>query len=194
MASKHCILLVTVLAANFGCKQFRIMPEIVSKLLHTAIWSCCAVQLESEQMPLMLTGSQFGSAALHRIQFATYWFVPMPYFYSETSAWWKDWAKQWALLRSVINYHQFHWTFYLRLKFHFIWKKILQWLPKLTNHWILLALKLGPYCKSDKTLSSREHVVASNDYHVASNDYHSLAINPVLACPSCARALTQEPG
>ena len=43
----------TVLAGNIGCNWFRIMPEIVSKLLHAAIWSCGAVWLESEQMPVL---------------------------------------------------------------------------------------------------------------------------------------------
>ena len=38
--------------------QFRIMPDIASKLLHTPIWSCCAVWLESEQAPLSPTGCQ----------------------------------------------------------------------------------------------------------------------------------------
>ena len=37
------------LAANFGFNWFRTMPDIVSQLLHTAIWSCCAVQFKSDQ-------------------------------------------------------------------------------------------------------------------------------------------------
>ena len=39
MALKHRILFVTDLAANVasGCDRFRIMPDIVSKLLHAAI-------------------------------------------------------------------------------------------------------------------------------------------------------------
>ena len=37
MAFKHCISFATNLAANFDCDRFRIMPEIVSKLLRTAI-------------------------------------------------------------------------------------------------------------------------------------------------------------
>ena len=38
---------------NFGCYWFRIMPDIVSKLLLSAIWSCCAVQLVSVQTPFL---------------------------------------------------------------------------------------------------------------------------------------------
>ena len=37
MAFKHRILIATDLAANFGCNQFRITPDIVSKLLRAAI-------------------------------------------------------------------------------------------------------------------------------------------------------------
>ena len=46
---KHSISFVTDLAANFGCNWFRITPGIVSELLHSSIWSSCAVQFESEQ-------------------------------------------------------------------------------------------------------------------------------------------------
>ena len=51
MAFKHLISFATNLDANFGCYWFRIMPDIVSKLLRSAIWSHCAVLLESEQTP-----------------------------------------------------------------------------------------------------------------------------------------------
>ena len=37
MAFKHHISFATYLAANFGCNQFRITPDIVSKLLRAAI-------------------------------------------------------------------------------------------------------------------------------------------------------------
>ena len=37
VAFKHHISFATVLAANFGCNQFIIMPAIVSKLVHTSI-------------------------------------------------------------------------------------------------------------------------------------------------------------
>ena len=66
----------TDLAANFGCNRFRITPDIVSKLLRAAIWSCCAVQFESEQTPflwqvvdldlLLCTGFNLEHAALFR--------------------------------------------------------------------------------------------------------------------------------
>ena len=39
------------------------------KLLHTSIWGCCAVQLESEQTPLSCTGCRFRSAALHDLEY-----------------------------------------------------------------------------------------------------------------------------
>ena len=37
MAFKHCISFATDLAANFGCNQFRIMPDIVYWFFCTAI-------------------------------------------------------------------------------------------------------------------------------------------------------------
>ena len=37
MAFKHSISFATDLAANFGCNRFRIMPDIVSKILRAAI-------------------------------------------------------------------------------------------------------------------------------------------------------------
>ena len=53
MAFKHSISFATDLAPNFGCNQFRITPDIVSKLLCASIWSCCVVLLESEQRPFL---------------------------------------------------------------------------------------------------------------------------------------------
>ena len=112
-------------AANFGCNWFRIMPDIVSKHLHTPIRSCCAVLLESEQTPFPWKGLWLGSAALHRIRFGTCNFVPMLYFYSETNEWLQDWAKQWELLWSATTSRQFRWNF------HFPWKKNYSLLPNI---------------------------------------------------------------
>ena len=64
----------------------------------TAIWIGCAVQLGSVQAPYSWKGHLFRSAALHRIQFRTRGFIPMPYFYSETNECSKGWAKQWWVL------------------------------------------------------------------------------------------------
>ena len=68
---------------NFGC---RIMPDIVSKHLRTAMWSHCAVWFEFEQTPFPQAGRRLRSAALLRIWLGTCCFVPMSYFYSETIA------------------------------------------------------------------------------------------------------------
>ena len=61
MAFKHHISFATDLAANFGCNRFRIMPDIVSKLLRPAIWSWCALRVESEQTPFPRTGRRFST-------------------------------------------------------------------------------------------------------------------------------------
>ena len=44
---------------NFGCNQFRIMTEVVSKLLLAAIWSGCADQFKSEQTTISQTSCWF---------------------------------------------------------------------------------------------------------------------------------------
>ena len=116
LSFKHRISFATYLAANFGCYQFRIMPDIVSMLLHDAIWSCCAVQLEFEQTPFSRIGRhQFRSAALHRIQFGTCCFVPVSYFYSETNHWSEDgqsnghsFGLQQLLANSIKNFISHH--------------------------------------------------------------------------------------
>ena len=108
----------TDLAANFGCNRFRIMPDIVSKLLRAAIWSRCAVWFEFEQTPFPRAGRRLRSAALHRIRFGTCCFVPISYFYSETNEWSKDWVKWWGQLWSATTSCQFH------RNFHFTWKKM----------------------------------------------------------------------
>ena len=51
LAFEHNISFATDFAANFGYDRFRIMPDIVSKLLCAAIWSRYAVRFESEQTP-----------------------------------------------------------------------------------------------------------------------------------------------
>ena len=87
MAFKHCISFVTYLAAIFGCDQFRITPDSVSKLLCTAIWNSCAVIFKYEQTPFPRTVYWFRPAALHRIWLGTCCFVPMSYFYSQINDW-----------------------------------------------------------------------------------------------------------
>ena len=99
---QHSISFATNLTANFGCYRFRItlmIPDVISKLLRTAIWSRCAVQFESEQTPFSRTGHWLRSAALYRIVLGTCGFVL------------KGWAKQWALLWTATTSSQFHWNF-----------------------------------------------------------------------------------
>ena len=56
--------LATDLTTNSVCDQFRFMTEIISKLLHTAIWSRSAVWLDFRHMLFSRTGFRFRSAAL----------------------------------------------------------------------------------------------------------------------------------
>ena len=42
---RYCFSFAILLAANFGCYHFRIMPEIVFKLLGTTLWIGCAVTI-----------------------------------------------------------------------------------------------------------------------------------------------------
>ena len=143
MAFKHHISFVTYLAANFGCNQLRITPDVISKLLRAAIWTHCVVQFESEQTPFPQTGCwfKFRPAALHRIRFGTYRFVSMSYFYSETNKWWKDWANRWAqpCLATTSNS--------IEISFH-IKKKWLVAARNLISMKTLLILELSQYRKS----------------------------------------------
>ena len=142
MAFKDCISFVTNLAANVGRYLIRIMPDTVSKLLHAAIWSCCAVQLESEQTPISRTCHWFRSAALQcldRIQFRTCCFVPV-IFCSETNDWLNDGAK---------NGHCFGQQQINALNLQIIKT--------------LLTLELSQYRKSGTTFSSNEQVAASSN-------------------------------
>ena len=113
IAFKPCFSSATDLAANFGWDQFRIMPEIVSKLLCTAIASDCALcrslWMESEKTPFCRTGLQFRTGASHRLWLWTCGFVSMSYFYPESNEWSKDRAKQWAPLWSATSSCEIHW-------------------------------------------------------------------------------------
>ena len=114
------------------------MPEFILKLLLTAIWNCSAVWLKTEQ--IQCTGSQFRSAALHRILFRKFQCscVPMPCFDSETV------RDQWmmerlsntmstALLSNNILYNL--------LKFHFTYKH------KICCQWFLLTYHCQKFTK-----------------------------------------------
>ena len=134
------------------------MPDIISKLLRAAIWSCCAVRFESEQTPFSRTGRRFRSTALQRVRFRVCCFVPLSYLYSETNDWSKGWAKRWALLWSATTSCQFH------RKFHFAWKK--NWLVAARNLQIiktLFTLELSQYRKSGRMFSSSEPVTARSN-------------------------------
>ena len=162
---KGSISFATYFAANFGCDRFRIMPDIISKLLRATIWSrCAAVWFESEQTPFPWTGRRLRSAALHRIRFGTCGFVPMSYFYSGTRAneWSQDWAKQWAWLWQATTsgesgrFHGNSWPFPKKKK------------PVVTAQYLqsiktFLTVELIQYSKSGSTFSSSESVAASSD-------------------------------
>ena len=107
---------------------------------------------------LKWTGPRLRFAALHRIEFRAYCFVPMSYFYSETNEWSQDWAKRWARLWSATTSRQFH------RKFHF--KKKKKWLVAglyLQSINTFLTVKLSQYRKSGSTFSSSEPVAARSD-------------------------------
>ena len=151
MTFKHCISFATNLASNFDCNWFRIKPDIVSKLLCAAIWSCCAAQFKSEfkseQTPFPQTGHWFRSAlllctgfGLHRIWFWTWGCVPMSYFLLRD-----QWLIE-RLSKALVgkNFSP------IPSKFSFQLKKE-NWLVAAQNlHSIktLLTLQLSQYCKS----------------------------------------------
>ena len=122
-------------AANFGCKRFRIIPDVISKLLRAAMWSSCAVRFESEQMPFPQAGHPLRSATLHKIQFWICGFVPMSYFYSETNEWSKDWAKLRVLLWSATTSRQFNKKIYLTWQKK--WFVTIRYLQSNKTFWLL---------------------------------------------------------
>ena len=101
---KQSFSFATDLAANFGCNRFRIMPEIVSKHLRIAIWSGCAVRLESEQMLISQTGRRFRSATLHRI-WSEHANCSYALIYSETNEWSKRLSKAMSVASSSVTRH-----------------------------------------------------------------------------------------
>ena len=86
MAFKHPLSFATILADTLVAIDSRIMPEIVFKLLRTAILSGCAFRLKSDQTPFSRKCRQFRSAAeaaaMHRIRLGlgTKGFVPIKYY------------------------------------------------------------------------------------------------------------------
>ena len=135
---------MTNLAANAGRYLIRIMPDTVSKLLHAAIWSCCAVQLESEQTPISRTCHWFRSAALQcldGIQFRTCCFVPVIFLLRD------QWLFDWMMEQS--NGHCFGQQQINALNLQIIKT--------------LLTLELSQYRKSGTTFSSNEQVAASSN-------------------------------
>ena len=86
MAFKHSISFATNLAANFGCHGFRIIPDIISKLFCSTMWSQCvaSVWFESEQTPFPRTGHWLRSAACtefdleHAVLFLCHMFTQQP--------------------------------------------------------------------------------------------------------------------
>ena len=94
-----------------------LIPDIVSHLLCTTIWSGCAQGLESEHTPISWAGPvvYIKICCTAQIPSGTCMFVPMHYLYSETNKWCKDWVRQCVLLWSE--------TWYAKsIKCHFTWK------------------------------------------------------------------------
>ena len=83
----------TYLAADFGCNWFRIIPDIISKLLSASIWSYCAGW---SRTPKPFLGHVIDLDLM--LNTGKWCCVPMSYFYSETKDWLKDRVKQWVLL------------------------------------------------------------------------------------------------
>ena len=110
-ALKYCISFATDWAAKL-CKLwlrtwnwFRIMmPDIVSKLLHASISSCCALWFKSEQTDTLLLGRLliliccFAQDLIQNMQIKSMQDLIWEHFYSETKEWLEDGAKQGVLL------------------------------------------------------------------------------------------------
>ena len=138
------------------------------------------LQFNSEHTPISQTG-WFLSDAWHRIWFAIYRFVPVPYFISETLAyeWSKDWVKQWALHWSAISSCKFHCYSVSNEQKKSITTKKLQSIQSLLN------LELSHYHKSGSTCCLKQD--NSRDCSILGNTLCSTS-------QSCAGELAQQHG
>ena len=204
MAFKHCFSFV-----NFECNQFRIIPDIVSKLVSTAIWSCCAVWFKSEQPPLSQTDNQFKSVALHNAQDWIQNMICSDALFSFRDQSMNDWKIEqsneycfgWShnLESSIKNFTSFHmknkasshclkftkhWIFLtLELKFHFTWKTkgaVTAWnIHSIESFWLLN--------KSGSPFPSSEPVAARRDCSRLGNSLClCLPIHPAQVVPECS--------
>ena len=79
-----------------------IMPDIASNFWCTAIWSCCAVWLESEHRLFTQTLCPFRSAALPRIIGLDLEHVGLFLWWMFARLWW---ALLWKTTRSCLSFH-----------------------------------------------------------------------------------------
>ena len=144
--------------------------------MHTAIWSSCAVLLESEQMPFSQRVHQFRSAALDRIQLGTCWFVHIPYFYSETNGWSKYWEKRWALLLSVTSKHRQNfqdsiWNVPIS-SYALFYSEIDVWLKDWAKQWVWLTM--ASVCNSFWQLHWKFHFIWGKKSSVTPQNLQSI--------------------
>ena len=164
MAFEYCISFATYSAANACQTSF---PSFCAQLSEVAVLSNSNLS-RHPFLKQLETGRWIRSAALHRIQFWTCWFISMSYFNSETNEWSKDWAKQWALLWLTTTSQQFG-PFHQNFISHE--KNSDPSRPKnykeLKSFWLLNLAK-----------SSSKQVVASSDCNQLGNTLHLLALWP----------------
>ena len=146
-------------AANFDCNQFSTMQGINSKLLHTAIWSCYAVWLESEQRPFSFwTRSQF--------------LCP-------------NFTQRLMIDRTALVSNKFQQNL---SKFHFTWEKNQLSQPKnLQSIYTILTLELSQYYKSGSTFSSIAD--SCNCYLFANTLCFCFSVWPAEAVQECGQKI-----
>ena len=151
---KHHFSFAADLAANFGCDWLRIIPDIVSKHLHIANCSSCAVQLKYVHTPFSRTGRWFRSAALHRIRFRTCCFFLIFFAQKPMNDLKFERSNEHGLVGNNFS------SITSKISFHI--KKFLQ--PEIyTALKLFLNLEQSQHRKSGSTISSSEPVAACSD-------------------------------
>ena len=164
------------LAANFRCHQFRIIPEIVSKLLSAAVWSRCVFDSNLSRHPflgqvvdldLLLSMLCAGFDSEHADLFLCYIFTQRSMNDRRLSEAKTPGVLRWVHRRrlwSATTFRQFH----RKVQSH-EYKKWLVTARNLQSIKTFLTVERSQYRKSGSTFSSCEPVTARSDYRRPGN-------------------------
>ena len=191
MPFKHHISFAINLAANFGCNLFSITHDIVSKLMHAAIWSLWLFYLNLSRRPflrqviasdldlLLCTG--FNSE--HVVLFLFHILTQKPITVRKIE---QNNGRCFGLQQVLANSIE---VFISHIK-----KKWLVAAQNIQSIKTLLTVELSPYCKSGSMFSSSEPVAVRSDCRWLENTLCLCSpVRPAQAVPeSCPKSLADD--